>query len=65
MEINFERILWLVWTGLPEANQYVSTHWLCTDCCINWKLKKYSALQSYFLYESEKDKQCEIKWGFF
>ena len=56
MEINFERIL-----GLPEGNQYVSTHWLCTDCCINWKLKKYSALQSYFLYESEKDKQCEIK----
>ena len=40
-----------------EVIKYISTYWLCTEHCINWKLKKYTGLQFYFLSESEKDKQ--------
>ena len=43
--------------GYQEVIKYISTHWLCTEHCINWKLKKYTGLQFYFLSESEKDKQ--------
>ena len=37
--------------------KYISSYWLCAERCINQQLKKYTGLRSYFLTESEKDKQ--------
>ena len=40
-----------------EAMKYISSYWLCAECCSNRKLKKHTGLRSYFLTESEKDKR--------
>ena len=35
--------------------KYVSTRWLCLERCVNWELKKYAGLKSYFLSEGLHD----------
>ena len=40
-----------------EFIKYVSTRWLCLERCVNWELKKYAGLKSYFLSEGLHDKR--------
>ena len=40
-----------------EVIKYISTHWLCTETCVNWELKKYPGLRSYFQSENELDQR--------
>ena len=39
-----------------EVIKYISTQWLCSERCVNRKLKKYPGLRSYFMSKNEKDK---------
>ena len=43
-----------------EVIKYISTRWLCSECCVNRELKKYPGLRSYFMSENEKDKRFLI-----